>query len=636
MTERRQRPGRVRTDSDKAPEKAHQREQQSRREPSMPPPPGDAANRDTPPAARLRPSTIRREVGGAGALRRVSSSISGGKRRGVGTRGSRISSFSRGSSQQRSLVKVSFTPTGKPGRWRAHGHYLSRAGAQRDDDRGVGFDAESDNVYLPDRRDSWQKAGDRRLWKLVVSPEAGDGIDLQAHARSLVGQMEEDLGTKLEWAAIDHHDTDHPHVHVAIRGVDDRGRGLQLPRDYVRHGIRGRSQEFLTRSLGPRLDLDRRKARERAVHAPRVTEIDRSLRRQARSDGVVDFSGPVPVHPAAQERRLQDLRRLAYLDGLGLAERVDARSWRISDRLEAGLRQIQVSGDIQKSLASAGIGISDRHSPVALTSLEPGAQLRGRVAGAAFDEAKEQPFLIIEGADGKRHAIPQSPSIQNLRGLGRLRPGEVVTVRAWGEPASTNVGIREHGTLRTLRQIDSPSTPLDLDAIASVRETGSLSAPPGSQGFARRWWESVRARVPLLERAGMIRRIGRGEDHEAYEAVRGAEQMVEARMTQRERTPLALEELKDRHGKPLRMAEPVAGRVHRGRLVGYGDDAEGNRHAVLDTGRELTAIRTEGSAEIGHDVRARALQAAEEEREQRRVRWVLDDLEHSQQHDRGR
>ncbi|MCP5056758.1 MAG: DUF3363 domain-containing protein [bacterium] len=551
-------------------------------------------------------------------------------------RGTRVSSFARGSSQQRSLVKASFTPTGKPGRWRAHGHYLSRAGAQRDGERGAGFDAESDSVYLPDRFDSWQKAGDRRLWKMVVSPEVGDRIDLQAHTRSLVTQMEEDLGTKLEWAAIDHHDTDHPHVHITIRGVDERGRWLRLPRDYVRHGIRGRSQELLTRSLGPRLDLDRRQARERAVDAPRVTEIDRSLRRQARNDGVIDFSGPVPVHPAAQERRLQDLRRLAYLDGLGLAERVDDRSWRISDRLEAGLRQIQVSGDIQKSLASAGIGISDRHSPVALSSLGPGAQIRGRVAGAAFDEAMDQPFLIIEGADGKRHAIPQSPSIQNLRGLGRLRPGKVVTVRVWGEPGSTEVGIREHGTLRSLRQVDSASTPLDLDAITSIRQTGSPPGPPESQGFARRWWEAVRARVPLLERAGMIRRIGQGQDHEAFEAVRGAEQMVEARMTQRERTPLALEDLKDRHGKPLRMAEPVAGRVHRGQLVGYGEDTEGNRHAVLDTGLELTAIRTEESAELGHDVRARALQAAEEEREQRRVRWVLDDLEHNHQHDRGR
>jgi type IV secretory pathway VirD2 relaxase len=490
---------------------------------------------------------------------------------------------------------------------------------------------------LPDRFDSWQKAGDPRLWKVVVSPEAGGKIDLRAHARSVVAQMEEDLGTKLEWSAIDHYDTDHPHVHVTIRGVDDRGRSLRLPRDYVQHGIRGRSQELLTRSLGPRLDLDRRKARERAVLAPRLTEIDRALRRQATEEGIIGFSDPVPAHPGAQERRLQDLRRLAHLEGLGLAERSGERSWRLSDRLEAGLRQIQVSGDIQKSLAIAGIGISDRHSPVALTSLEPGRELRGRVAGAAFDESSDQPFLIVEGTDGQRHVVPQSRSIQDLRGEGRLRPGEIVTIHASDGPDSPRLAVREHGKLRALRQIDSPSTPLDLDAIASVRTTGQVSEPPlGSQGFLRRWWEAVRARATVLERAGLIRRVGHGQDHEAFTAVRGAEHMVEARMNQRERTPLSLEELRSRHGKPLRMADSVAGRVHRGRLVGYGEDADGNRHAVLDTGRELTAIPTADNAEIGHHVRARARLAAEEEREQRRVRWALDDLERSRQHDRSR
>jgi type IV secretory pathway VirD2 relaxase len=86
---------------------------------------------------------------------------------------------------------------------------LSRAGAQREGARGLGFDAQRDDVYLPDRFDSWQKAGDPRLWKVVVSPEAGGKMDLRAHARSVVAQMEEDLGTKLEWSAIDHYDTDH-------------------------------------------------------------------------------------------------------------------------------------------------------------------------------------------------------------------------------------------------------------------------------------------------------------------------------------------------------------------------------------------------------------------------------------------
>jgi hypothetical protein len=112
--------------------------------------------------------------------------------------------------------------------------------------------------------------------------------------------------------------------------------------------------------------------------------------------------------------------------------------------------------------------------------------------------------------------------------------------------------------------------------------------------------------------------------------------MVEARMSQRERTPLSLEELRRQHGKPLHTAESVAGRVHRGRLVGYGEDEDGTRYAVLDTGRELTAVPAGEGAEIGHDVRARALLAAEEEREQRRVRWVLDDLDRSRQHDRSR
>lgn len=636
MSERQHRPGRVRADSDKAPEKAHHREQQTRAETSASMgPPARVSDRDGPPTARLRPSRIRREEGGAGALRRVSSRLYRGGARGSRSGRVRTSALGRGSSQQRSLVKVSFAPAGRARRWRTHGNYLSRKGAQREGERGVGFDARGDEVYLPDRFDSWQKAGDRRLWKLVVSPEAGGRIDLREHARSLVAQMETDLGTKLEWAAIDHYDTDHPHVHIAVRGVDERGRSLRLPRDHVQHGIRGRSQDLLTRSLGPRLDVDRRRARERSVQAPRVTEIDRALRQQATEEGVVRFSEPAPPYPAAQERRLQDLRRLAYLEELGLAERLGDRSWRLSGHLEAGLRQIQVSGDIQKSLASAGIGISDRHSPVALTSLEPGRTLRGRVAGAAFDESRDQPFLIVEGTDGRRHVVPQSMSIQQLRGDGRLRPGEIVTLHV--VDGSRGFDIREHGTLRNLRRTDTASTPLDLDAIASVRATGQLPAPPAeSQGFLRRWWEAVRARGAVLERAGLIRRVGHGQEREAYTVIRGAEHMVEARMSQRERTPLAMEEIQRRHGKPLHMAEPVAGRVHRGRLVGYGQDAEGNQYAVLDTGRELRAIPTADGAEIGHDVRARAMLAAEEEREQRRVRWALDDLERSRQHDRGR
>jgi type IV secretory pathway VirD2 relaxase len=533
---------------------------------------------------------------------------------------------------------VSYAPTGKGGRWRAHGHYLSRAGAQREGARGLGFDAKEQEVYLPDRLDAWQKAGDQQLWKIVVSPEAGSRVDLQGHARELVAWMEEDLGTRLEWAAIDHHDTDHPHMHIAIRGVDDGGHPLWIPREYVRSGIRGRSQELLTRALGPRLDADRRRARERAVAAPRLTEIDRTLRLRATPTGVVSLEGPTPAQPWAQERRAQGLRRLAYLGELGLAKRLDERAWRLSPDLEAGLRQIQVSGDILKSMAASGVGITDRHAPVVLARLEPGAELRGRVAGAGLNEATDEPFLIIEGTDGRRHVVPQTPAMHRARGAGRLRPGEIVTLRATGMTGAAAIQIVEHGSLRSLRHVEVASTPLDLDALVSVRETGRLPVQAsGREGFLRRWWGAVIARGPLLERSGLIRRIESAREREIFEIKPGVEHMVEARMLQRGRTPLSFEELEKGQSKPLRVATSTPGRVHRGRLIAYAEDASGARHAILDTGRELTAIPADGeTAEIGHDVRARALLAQEEDREQRRVRWALDDLERSRVRDRSR
>ena len=50
--------------------------------------------------------------------------------------------------------------------------------------------------------------------------------------------MEKDLGTRLEWVAVSHFNTEHPHTHVALRGVRDDGSVLDLPRDYIKSGIR--------------------------------------------------------------------------------------------------------------------------------------------------------------------------------------------------------------------------------------------------------------------------------------------------------------------------------------------------------------------------------------------------------------
>lgn len=642
------RPGTVQPDASCAPDHVHHREHkrgtelsspalaQAREGPSIPAPDGHEM--------RLRPSRIAREESGhpARALRRVSAQLGG--RRARGRRGSAPAFLSSPSAlQQRSLVKVSYARNKGRGSWRAQGRYLSRTGAQREGGKGLGFDAMRDDVELPDRLDAWQKARDQRLWKMVVSPEAGDRVDLREHARRLVMQVEADLGTKLQWAAIDHHDTDHPHVHIVVRGVDEKGKPLLISRDYVRSGIRVRSQELLTRTLGHRHELDRKREREQAIHAQRVTEIDRSLLGRAGPDGVISFEDPPSASAASQERRLHDLRRLHYLERLGLAERIDSKRWQLSPDIMPALRQIQVAGDIQKSLARSYALVTDRHAPLVFTRMEAGVEVTGRIAGAGLDEARDEPFLILEGTDGNRHLVPQSAEILRVREQGRLRPGSVVTLRARASgrgrgPQRTE--IIEHGRLRDLRRTETGSTALDRDALRSIRQTGSL--PPaiatGGRGFFRQWRSAVLARGRVLEREGLIRPIETGALGRTYEISEGAERMVEARMDDRGRIPTNLRELERSHGKEIELARARAGLAYRGELVAYATSDDGTSYAVLDTGRRLAAVPTDRrDLEVGHAVRARAQAVTDEEsRERRRLAWVLDDIEHERDRGRGR
>ena len=104
--------------------------------------------------------------------------------------------------------------------------------------------------------EGWQKAGDPRLWKLIVSPEFGDRGNLDELTRGLMSRMEHDLGTRLEWIAVPHFNTEHPHVHIALRGIRDDGTPLKMDRDYIRCGIRAHAEDLCTRQLGLRSGLD--------------------------------------------------------------------------------------------------------------------------------------------------------------------------------------------------------------------------------------------------------------------------------------------------------------------------------------------------------------------------------------------
>jgi type IV secretory pathway VirD2 relaxase len=375
------------------------------------------------------------------------------------SRGVKISRFARRGTDvrlntrsylQRSAVKVSYSRNTKSAFWAAHGRYLAREGAQQRAAKGLGFDAGRDDLELPQIAKTWQEAGDQLMFRIIVSPENGAEIDLREHARTLMAQMEHDLGTRLEWAAIDHHNTDNPHVHILLRGLDETGQPLRIDADYIKSGIRERSAEIASRELGLRSERDIVDARGRAVERTQFTEIDRALLRRANGTGLVAFDGKQPKGAAQRTRRAQDMARLAFLEREGLAFKLDSISWQLSPDLEKTLREQQLATDIIKSRARHSDQILDRRAPIRLTTIEPGQQITGRVVGTGLEnEATDRRYLLLEGGDGQLHYIRQTAAMIRARGEDRLKVGETVTL-AGGEFEKNGkrlryVHVQDHG-----------------------------------------------------------------------------------------------------------------------------------------------------------------------------------------------
>lgn len=131
----------------------------------------------------------------------------------------------------------------------AHLRYLERDGVDRDGEKGQVYSAERDiedgRAFLDRGRD------DRHQFRFIVSAEDGVELaDLRKTTRDLMTVMEADLGTKLDWIAVDHHNTGRPHTHILLRSVTDDGKILNIAGDYIAHGIRERASEVVTLELG--------------------------------------------------------------------------------------------------------------------------------------------------------------------------------------------------------------------------------------------------------------------------------------------------------------------------------------------------------------------------------------------------
>ena len=390
------------------------------------------------------------------------------------------------------------------GQWRAHGRYIARESAAQD--HNAGFDNHSDSVAPAELLERWQNGGDPRLWKFIISPEFGERLDLKLLTRDLMARIEKDLGTRLEWVAVVHVNTEHPHVHVALRGVRDDKSDLDLPREYVRQGIRGIAEDLCTRQLGHRNELDAIAAERREIQERRCTSLDRVIGRAnmpglggADPNAKYFIVRPAPS-PTGRAREQNIAARLLVLQQMGLAQEVTPGDWRVRSDFQTVLKAMQRTTDRQKMLASQGALLSDERLQLVVYDPRQHKRLEGRVLAHGEDELGRtagRHYLLLEGTDARVHLIYYTPELEDARSRGRLRTNSFICLQKQFENGHPVLEIEDLGdsekVLRNKRYLEG--------TVRSLLKRGITPEEDGWGGWLGRYQAAVSEAATYVQRA---------------------------------------------------------------------------------------------------------------------------------------
>ena len=384
----------------------------------------------------------------------------------------------------------------------AHLNYLRRDGVTRDGEKARMFGPEIDDMDAGAFAERCQD--DRHHFRFIVSPkDAVDMTDLKAHARELMGQMEKDLGTRLDWVAVDHWNTDNPHIHIILRGRTDDGQDLVISRDYIKEGMRARAQDLVTQELGPRTDLEIHRNLERQVEAERWTQLDRQLVRDAHKSGIIDLALPAGGQP--DEFHALKVGRLRTLEIRGLAGQIGHSQWFIKPEAETVLREMGERKDIIKrmhrALTERGIERGSASYVLAGESLD--VPVVGRLVERGLDdELKGTAYAVVDGTDGRTHHI----RLPHLDATSDSPPGSIVELRSWEDAqGQRRVALAVRSDLDLGAQVGATgATWLDRQAIA--REPIALS----DSGFGAEVRQALDERAEHLIGEGLAERQGQG------------------------------------------------------------------------------------------------------------------------------
>lgn len=337
----------------------------------------------------------------------------------------------------------------------AHLRYLQRDGVTTDGRRGHAYSALEDDADPKAFAERGRE--DRHQFRFIVAAEDGVALgDLKPFTRRLMGQMEQDLDTTLDWVAVDHYNTGHPHTHVVVRGVTDEGKILYIAGNYIAHGVRARASDLITRELGRQSELEVQQKLGREVDHDRFTRLDRTLLDEAQ-DGQVDLRiSPGQSYLVRVNRHLL-ISRLEKLEAMQLATPVQPGIWDLSPKLKPMLTQLGERIDTLNIMRDA-LGAEAAHRAVSNYMIHrdvPRSPIAGHLVGKglAGDGLGDKSYLVIDGVDARIHyveltttLVPDEARVGAILAVGRAPSARTVdkTIAAY---AARNEGFyepREH------------------------------------------------------------------------------------------------------------------------------------------------------------------------------------------------
>lgn len=414
-----------------------------------------------------------------------------GARLGRGHVSARFTDHARAPNTRRVTIKARLVNLAKAGARSTvtHLRYIEREGVGRQGEPGQAYGPTADDADLAAFEEHGRE--DRHQFRFIISPEDAEQLDdLRTYTRHLMARMEADLGTRLEWVAVNHWNTDNPHTHVVLRGKDDTSKDLIISRDYIGQGMRNRASELATEWLGPRTELDIQRSMQREVDQERWTGLDRTLQREA-VDGLMRTT--TLAEPRLQRHRQMLIGRLQHLQRMGLATEQQPGVWGVHAEAEPTLRAMGERGDIIRTMQRAMSG-----RPRELAVFQPGEEGRsivGRVTGKGLaDELYDKGYLIVDGTDGKAHYVALPPRSE----LEQYPTGSVVEVKGAADvrTADRNVAaLAANGIYRTDHHL----------AVAQGQATADRDPREVVAMHVRR--------LEALRRAGIVERVAEGVWH---------------------------------------------------------------------------------------------------------------------------